>query len=62
MADELSEALGVKVKPPEVERVGGFFYLLLLLSLLLTGFTMWLLTLEWLGTPLPTLFRIFATS
>ncbi|MBI1978063.1 MAG: hypothetical protein HYS55_04860 [Candidatus Omnitrophica bacterium] len=50
---ETSEKLGVKIERPNPESIGLFFIFLAVLSLMLIGFSLWLLVLEWLGQPLP---------
>jgi hypothetical protein len=59
--DEINPTVGagVKIEQPErPEKVGFFYGFLLLLSFALIGFTVWLLVMEWLGTPLPAVLRV----
>jgi hypothetical protein len=55
MTDHVSppERVGLKIVPPQPERIGVAYYLLIVLSFLLVVVTLAILTLEWLGVRLP---------
>ena len=49
--------VGIKIERPTPEKINPLFFVLLLASLILIGFMIWLLVLEWLGQPLPSFLR-----
>ncbi|OGW88592.1 MAG: hypothetical protein A3A73_04050 [Omnitrophica bacterium RIFCSPLOWO2_01_FULL_50_24] len=62
--DELGGAgkLGIKIERPMSERLGFFYYFLVIVSFLFMGFTVWLLVIEWTGMPFPEVFRSLIPS
>ena len=53
--------LGIRIEKPVSERVGIVYYLLLILSSILIGATVWLLALEWFEEPIPSALRSLFT-
>ena len=54
--------LGIRIEKPPTEKISPIYLILLLTSLVLVGFTVWLLALEWTQTPLPASLRHIVAS
>ena len=54
--------VGIRIERPPSEKIGSVYFLLMLASLILIGFTAWLLALEWTGTPLPASLKLAVGS
>ena len=54
--------LGIRIEKPPTEKISFPYLFLLVMSLILVGFTVWLLALEWTQTPLPSFFRYVVAS
>lgn len=55
---ETPARVGIKIERPPTERIGFFYFFLVIVSLLCIVFTAWLMVWEWMGRPLPQFLKL----